>query len=105
MRSKKQNEHWNKLLPYEKGFAVAGAVCFLAFLILEVLKLLDRFGILLLGFDPTVALVSLLFVGQACELVVNWRTNHERAQYALFCDIFILGLGAMLAIVVIISNL
>jgi len=102
---KLDKERWNARLLYEKLCSVAGFVCFLAFLVFDVLKLMDRLGILTLGFDPSVMIGLLLTAWQACEIAVDWRTNHETAQYTLFCHVFLGGLGAMLVIVWLFVNL
>ena len=99
-------EQWNSMLPYEKVFSVAGAVCFLALVVFAVLELLDRFGILSLGFDPLRWFVRLLLAWQTCQFIVQWRKNDELdRKYALFCVIFLGGLFAVLALVGLFVNL
>ncbi len=99
-------ERWNSMRSYEKVFSVAGAVCFLALIVFAVLELLDRFGILSLGFEPIVWIGLLGSAWQTCELIVQWRKNDELDQkYALFCFIFIGGMFAVLTLVWLFVNL
>ena len=99
-------EQWNSMLPYEKVFSVAGAVCFLALIVFAVLELLDRFGMLSLGFEPIAWIGLMGSAWQTCQLIVQWRKNDELDQkYALFCVIFLGGLFAVLALVGLFVNL
>ena len=94
-------EQWNSMLPYEKVFSVAGAVCFLALIVFAVLELLDRFGMLSLGFEPIAWIGLMGSAWQTCQLIVQWRKNDELDQkYTLFCFII---LGALFAILVIVA--
>ena len=99
-------EQWNSMLPYEKVFSVAGAVCFLALIVFAVLELLDRFGMLSLGFEPIAWIGLMGSAWQTCQLIVQWRKNDELDQkYTLFCVIFLGGLFAVLALVGLFVNL
>jgi hypothetical protein len=99
-------ERGNAMLPYEKVFSVAGAVCFLALIVFAVLELLDRFGMLSLGFEPIAWIGLMGSAWQTCQLIVQWRKNDELDQkYALFCVIFLGGLFAVLALVGLFVNL
>lgn len=99
-------EQWNSMLPYEKVFSVAGAVCFLALIVFAVLELLDRFGILSLGFEPIAWIGLMGSAWQTCQFIVQWRKNDELdRKYALFCVIFLGGLFAVLALVWLFVNL
>ena len=99
-------EQWNSMLPYEKVFSVAGTVCFLALIVFAVLELLDRFGMLSLGFEPIAWIGLMGSAWQTCQLIVQWRKNDELDQkYALFCVIFLGGLFAVLALVGLFVNL
>ena len=97
-------EQWNSMLPYEKVFSVAGAVCFLALVVFAVLELLDRFGILSLGFDPLRWFVRLYLAMRTCDFLVRWRKRDEKDEldlkYTLFCFII---LGALFAVLVIVA--
>ena len=97
---------WNAMLPYEKLFSVTGLVCFLALVVFAVLELLDRFGILSLGFEAIAWIGPLGSAWQICELIVQWRKNDELDQkYTLFCFIFLGGMFAVLTLVGLFVNL
>ena len=97
-------ERWNSMRPYEKLFSVTGAVCFLACPVFAVLELLDRFGVLSLGFDPFTWFVWLFLAWRTCDFIARWRENKEQDEldqkYTLFCFII---LGALFAILVIVA--
>ena len=99
-------EQWNSMLPYEKVFSVAGAVCFRALIVFAVLELLDRFGMLSLGFEPIAWMGLMGSAWQTCQLIVQWRKNDELDQkYTLFCFIFLGGMFAVLMLVGLFVNL
>ena len=80
MKFKKQKDHWNELLPYEKRFEVATWVLFFAFAAFTALDFLDSFGVFAVGFDAFVIAGALIAAAQACQAVVHWRTNRGLAR-------------------------
>ena len=99
-------ERWNAMGPYEKLLSVTGGTCLLACIVFVVLELLNRFGVLSLGFEPIAWSGLMGSAWQTCELIVQWRKNDELDQkYALFCVIFLGGLFAVLALVGLFVNL
>ena len=95
---------WNAMRPYEKLLSVTEGVCILAGIVFIVLELLDRFGLLSLGFDPLGWVAWLNLAWLTCDLLVRWRKRDEKDEldlkYALFCYIM---LGALFAVMVIIA--
>ena len=102
-------ERWNAKRPYEKLLSVTESVCILAGIVFIVLELLDRFGLLSLGFDPLGWVAWLNLAWLTCDLLVRWRKRDEKDEldlkYALFCFIMIGALFAILIIVGLIAKL
>ena len=102
-------ERWNAMRPYEKLLSVTEGVCILAGIVCIVLELLDRFGLLSLGFDPLGWVAWLNVAWLTCDLLVRWRKRDEKDEldlkYTLFCFIMIGALFAILIIVWLIAKL
>ena len=102
-------ERWNAMGSYEKLLSVTGHVCILVGFVFLVLGLLDRFGVLSLGFDPFRWFVRLYLAMWTCDFLVRLRKRDELDEldlkYTLFCFIFLGGLFAVLALVVLFVNL
>ena len=98
---------WNAMRPYEKLLSVTEGVCILAGIVFIVLELLDRFGLLSLGFDPLSWIAWLNLALLTCNLLARWQKRDEKDEldlkYALFCYIMIGALFAILAIVALFS--
>ncbi len=87
MKFKKQKDHWNELLPYEKRFEVATWVLFCAFVVFFALDLLGAFGVLTVGFDAFVIAGALIAAAEVCQAVVYWRTYRNLAHTSLIMAI------------------
>ena len=102
-------ERWNAMCPYEKLLSVTEGVCILAGIVFIVLELLDRFGLLSLGFDPLSWIAWLNLAWLTCNLLARWRKRDEKDEldlkYALFCYIMLGALFAMLVIIALIAKL
>ncbi len=98
MKIKKQKDHWNELLPYEKRFEVATWVLFGAFVIFFALEILRATGHLAIGFDPFPITRVMVVAMNVCEAVVYWRTKREFAHSCVMVAI-VFGLGAIWDIV------
>ena len=102
-------ERWNAKRPYEKLLSVTEGVCILAGIVFIVLELLDRFGLLSLGFDPLSWIAWLNLALLTCNLLVRWRKRDEKDEldlkYALFCYIMLGALFAVLVIIALIAKL
>ena len=102
-------ERWNAKRPYEKLLSVTEGVCILAGIVFFVLELLDRFGLLSLGFDPLSWIAWLNLAWGTCNLLVRWRKRDEKDEldlkYALFCYIMLGALFAVLVIIALIAKL
>ena len=100
-------ERWNAMGPYEKLLSVTGGACLLACIVFVVLELLNRFGVLSLGFDPFQWVVRLNLGWLTCDSLVRWRKRDEKDEldlkYALFCFIFLGGMFAVMVIVALFS--
>ena len=100
---------WNAMRPYEKLLSVTEGVCILAGIVFIVLELLDRFGLLSLGFDPLSWIAWLNLAWLTCDLLVRWRKRDEKDEldlkYALFCYIMLGALFAVLVIIALIAKL
>ena len=97
-------ERWNAMGPYEKLLSVTRGACLLACIVFVVLELLNRFGVLSLGFDPLRWFVRLYLAMRTCDFLVRWRKRDEKDEldlkYTLFCFII---LGALFAVLVIVA--
>ena len=98
MLFKKQKEHWNALLPYEKRFEVAMWVLVCAFIVFFALDILRATGRLAIGFDPFPIARVMIIAMNICEAVVYWRTNRNFAHSCVMVAI-VFGLGAIWDIV------
>ena len=100
---------WNAMRPYEKLLSVTEGVCILAGIVFIVLVLLDRFGLLSLGFDPFSWIAWLNLALLTCNLLARWRKRDEKDEldlkYALFCCIMLGALFAVLVIIALIAKL
>ena len=100
---------WDAMRPYEKLLSVTEGVCILAGIVSIVLELLDRFGLLSLGFDPLGWVAWLNLAWLTCDLLVRWRKRDEKDEldlkYALFCYIMLGALFAVLVIIALIAKL
>ena len=95
---KKWKQHWNEMLPYEKGFEVASWVIGCLTLISLVLEIMAAIRALTLNFDVAV-ITSILFVlCLACAAVVYWRKERHLACFCIFLAI-LYGFGAIRDIV------
>ena len=95
---KKWKQHWNEMLPYEKGFEVASWVIGCLTLISLVLEIMVAIRALMLNFDVAV-ITSILFVlCLACAAVVCWRKERHFAHFLIFLAI-LYGFGAIRDIV------
>ena len=102
-------ERWNAMRPYEKLHSVTESICILAGIVFIVLELLDRFGLLSLGFDPFSWIAWLNLALLTCNLLARWRKRDEKDEldlkYALFCYIMLGALFAVLVIIALIAKL
>ena len=100
---------WDAMRPYEKLLSVTEGVCIRAGIVFIVLELLDRFGLLSLGFDPLSWIAWLNLALLTCNLLVRWRKRDEKDEldlkYALFCYIMLGALFAVLVIIALIAKL
>ena len=95
---KKQKDHWQELLPYEKKFEVAAWVlCGLFFLVLALELMAWR---KLPTFPVAVDILGglLITAAQGCEAVACWRKNRNAAHGFLLLAI-VFGLGVLWDIV------
>ncbi|MBR2048450.1 MAG: hypothetical protein IJ960_07620 [Oscillospiraceae bacterium] len=95
---KKQKDHWQELLPYERKFEVAAWVlCGLFFLVLALEMMAWR---KLLVFPAAVDLLGGLLITAAngCGAVVYWRKKRNHAQVCILVAI-VFGLGVLWDIV------
>lgn len=98
MKFKKQKDHWNELLPYEKRFEVAMWVFFCAFVVFFALDILRATSVFDIGFDAFPITRALIAAVSACEAVVYWRTNRNFAHTCVMCAV-VFGLGTVWDIV------
>ena len=100
---------WDAMRPYEKLLSVTEGVCILAGIVSIVLELLDRFGLLSLGFDPLGWVAWLNLAWLTCDLLVRWRKRDEKDEldlkYSQFCSIMLGALFAVLVIIALIAKL
>ena len=95
---KKQKDHWNELLPYEKKFEVATWVLFGLFFVVFAMEIMTWIKVLILPFALEIPGHLLLGSAQACQAVVYWRKERNVAHACLLAAI-VFGLGAVWDIV------
>ena len=95
---KKQKDHWNELLPYEKKFEVATWVLFGLFLVVFALEIMGWIKVLTIPVDLDIVGGFLIASAEACQAVVLWRKERNVAHASMMVAI-VFGLGAVWDIV------